>query len=324
MFNMTWQIKFTTDGRIYELRTLESCEIECSVDNLADKAKIILPEAVINRVLQIENKIKRGSKVLIKLGYDNKLVNEFEGYVEKITNDGSLVIHCEDSLFLFRVSVPNVQLKPTSVKKIAEYLIAHIDKTYKLSCDYTINYEKFTIHQATGYDVLKKLQEETKANIYFDTQAKVLHIHPPYIEKGGSVVYAMSRNIEKSSLEYKQAIDKKIEVTVESTDTKGKMKSITVGTTGGDKQTFKVGPMSELDMRTVAKAALLRGSYDGYEGSFDSWLTPYVSPSYSAKIVDHDYPYKIGWYYVVSVKTTFSASGGVRTITPGIKLSSNG
>jgi hypothetical protein len=324
MFNMTWQIKFTTDGRIYELRTLESCEIECSVDNLADKAKIILPEAVINRVLQIENKIKRGSKVLIKLGYDNKLVNEFEGYVEKITNDGSLVIHCEDSLFLFRVSVPNVQLKPTSVKKIAEYLIAHIDKTYKLSCDYTINYEKFTIHQATGYDVLKKLQEETKANIYFDTQAKVLHIHPPYIEKGGSVVYAMSRNIEKSSLEYKQAIDKKIEVTVESTDTKGKMKSITVGNTGGDKQTFKVGPMSELDMRTVAKAALLRGSYDGYEGSFDSWLIPYVSPSYSAKIVDHDYPYKIGWYYVVSVKTTFSASGGVRTITPGIKLSSNG
>lgn len=324
MFNMTWQIKFTTDGRIYELRTLESCEIECSVDNLADKAKIILPEAVINRVLQIENKIKRGSKVVIKLGYDNKLVNEFEGYVEKITNDGSLVIHCEDSLFLFRVSVPSVQLKPTSVKKIAEYLIAHIDKTYKLSCDYTINYEKFTIHQATGYDVLKKLQEETKANIYFDTQAKVLHIHPPYIEKGGSVVYAMRRNIEKSSLEYKQAIDKKIEVTVESTDTKGKMKSITVGTTGGDKQTFKVGPMSELDMRTVAKAALLRGSYDGYEGSFDSWLIPYVSPSYSAKIVDHDYPYKIGWYYVVSVKTTFSASGGVRTITPGIKLSSNG
>ncbi|WP_208734160.1 hypothetical protein [Sphingobacterium siyangense] len=321
---MTWQIKFTTDGRTYELRTLESCEIECSVDNLADRAKIILPEAVINRVLQIEGKIKRGSKVVIQLGYDNELVNEFEGYVEKITNDGSLVIHCEDSLFLFRVSVPDVQLKPTSVKKIAEYLIAHIDKSYKLSCDYTINYEKFTIHQATGYDVLKKLQEETKANIYFDSQAKVLHIHPPYIEKAGSVVYSMSRNIEKSSLEYKQAIDKKIEVTVESTDTKGKMKSITVGTTGGDKQTFKVGPMSEQDMRSVAKAALLRGSYDGYEGSFDSWLIPQVAPGYSAKIVDHDYPYKTGWYYVVSVKTNFSASGGVRTITPGIKLSSNG
>jgi hypothetical protein len=78
--------------------------------------------------------------------------------------------------------------------------------------------------------------------------------------------------------------------------------------------------MSEADMIKVANAALIKNSFDGYSGSFDGWLIPFIKPTYSARIEDADYPYKDGNYYVVSVKTNFSESGGVRTITPGIKL----
>lgn len=321
MFTMDWNIVFDNHGEKFKLGILAECEIVCSVDNLADSATIVLPEAVMNQVLNIENKINRGAKVLIQLGYDGNLVTEFEGFIQDITtNDSTLKIVCEDALFLFRVGVPDVELKPSSLKKIAQYIIDKIDPSFTLSCDYDIAYEKFVIHQATGFDVLKKLQEETKANIYFDTTNKVLHIHPPYIEKAGIVRYSMQQNIEKSTLEYKKAIDKKVEVTVESTDSKGKIKSITAGTTGGDKINLKVGPMSEADMRKVANAALKKNSFDGYSGSFDGWLIPFVKPTYSAIIEDADYPYKDGSYYVVGVKTNFSESGGVRTITPGIKL----
>ena len=321
MFTMDWNIVFDNHGEKFKLGILAECEIVCSVDNLADSATIVLPEAVMNQVLNIENKINRGTKVLIQLGYDGNLVTEFEGFIQDITtNDSTLKIVCEDALFLFRVGVPDVELKPSSLKKIAQYLIDKIDPSFTLSCDYDISYEKFVIHQATGFDVLKKLQEETKANIYFDTTNKVLHIHPPYIEKAGIVRYSMQQNIEKSILEYKKAIDKKVEVTVESTDSKGKVKSITTGTTGGDKITLKVGPMSEADMKKVADATLKKNSFDGYSGSFDGWLTPFVKPTYSAIIEDKDYPYKDGTYYVLGVKTNFSESGGIRTITPGIKL----
>jgi hypothetical protein len=321
MFTMEWNVVFDNHGEKYKLGILAECEIVCSVENLADSATIVLPEAVMNRVLNIENKINRGTKVLIQLGYDGNLVTEFEGFIQDITtNDSTLKIVCEDALFLFRVGVPDVELKPSSLKKIAQYLIDKIDPSFTVSCDYDIGYEKFVIHQATGFDVLKKLQEETKANIYFDTTNKVLHIHPPYIEKAGIVRYSMQQNIEKSSLEYKKAIDKKVEVSVESTDSKGKVKSITTGTTGGDKITLKVGPMSGADMKKVADAALKKNSFDGYSGSFDGWLIPFVKPTYSAIIEDTDYPYKDGSYYVVAVKTNFSENGGVRTITPGIKL----
>lgn len=321
MLDMSWEITFITEGISYRLATLEACEIDCSVDNLADKAIITLPASVLNTPLLIEEKIKIGSSLKIMLGYNNILENEFEGFVEKITNDGSLIIHCEDALFLFRKSVPDTQLKPTSIKAIGEYLIAHINPSYSITCDLPIDYEKFTIHQNTGYDVLKKLQEETKASIYFDTKNKVLHIHPPFLEKSGSVIYSMHLNIEKSSLESKKAIDKKIEITVESAGLKGKMKRKTVGHSKGGKINLSVGAMIDTAMTLVADSALLRERFDGYDGSFQTWLTPFVAPSFSAKITDHDYPYKTGWYYVVGVKTTFNAAGGIRTITPGIRLS---
>ncbi|GEP52382.1 hypothetical protein FNO01nite_30540 [Flavobacterium noncentrifugens] len=321
MYDMNWDIRFDNAGKKFRLGLLASLKINCSVDNLADVAEITLPEAVMNQVLSLEASIPRGTSLIIKLGYDGQLEKEFEGFIQDITtNDSTLKILCEDALFLFRKSVKDLELKPTSIKAIAQYLVNQIDPSFKVSCDYNISYEKFTIHQATGYDVLKKLQEETKANIYFDTSNKILHIHPPYIEKGADVVYSMHRNIEKSSLEYKRAIDKKVEVTIESTNIKGKVTSIKRGTTGGDSITLKVGPMTAAAMEEIAAAALRKNNFDGFAGTFDGWLVPFVRPGDSAHYIDLDYPHKKGTYYVVGVETTFDESGGKRTITPGIKL----
>lgn len=322
MYNIIWDIKFKTEGSTYSLQTVASIDIETNVDNLSDTAVITLPEAVMNQVLNIGNEVKRGSEVTIKAGYDKKMETEFVGYVQDIvTNDSSLKIMCEDALFRFRKGVKDVELKPTSLPKIAQYLINQIDASFTLKCDYDITYEKFVIHQATGYDVLKKLAEETKANIYFNTEKKELHIHPPYIEKGGEVIYSMQRNVENSSLEFKKALDRKIEVTVEKTNLSGKIETYTTGTTGGDKVTLKVGSVSNADLKKIADAELIRRSADMYEGSIDTWAIPFVQPTYSAKIKDEDYPEKDGKYYVVGVTTSISDAGIKRTVKIGIKVS---
>ncbi|MWB92991.1 hypothetical protein GON26_01330 [Flavobacterium sp. GA093] len=321
MLDMDWRITFKTKDAKYQLMLISEVEIDESVENLVDTATITLPEAVMNQVLNFQQTIGRGSEVLIELGYDKNLEKEFVGYVlDIVANDSSLQILCEDALFLFRVGVKDAEMKPTSSKKIAESIIDQIDKTFKVSCDYDIGFEKFIIHQATGYDVLKKLQEETKANIYFDTKDKVLHIHAPYLEKGGDVVYSMQENIEKSSLEYKRALDKKVEVTIESIDLKGNVRSYTTGTTGGEKITLKVGAVTESDMKKIAATVLQQNNYDGFDGSIDTWLIPFVKPTYSAHYSDDDYPEKKGVYYVVSTKTTFSDAGAKRAVKFGIKL----
>ncbi|MDB0603193.1 hypothetical protein PL373_19080 [Tenacibaculum maritimum] len=321
-YDIDWYIEFKTKEKRYRLGMLAECEVFSSVENLADTATIILPEAVMNTVLNFENKLIRGSEVIIKMGYDGNLETEFIGYIKEITNnDSSLKILCEDALFLFRIGVGDKELKPTSLAKIGQYVIDEIDSSYTLKCTYDINYEKFTIHQATGYDVLKKIQQETKANIFFDTNKKELHIHPPYIEKGGEVFYSMQKNVENSSLEFNNKLDNKVEVTVESTDIKGNVHKVTTGTTGGDKVTFKVGAMDKASIKKIADVAFINRSAPRYEGSFDTWLVPFVKPTYSGRIKDEEYPLKTGWYYVASVVTNLSESGGKRTITPSIKLS---
>lgn len=322
MYNLDWYIEFNNNGKRTQLALLAECEVFSSVDNLADTATIILPEAVLNEPLNFENKIERGTEVLIEMGYDGDFKKEFIGYIQDITNnDSSIKIVCEDALFLFRVGVKDQELKPTSLAAVAQYVINEIDPSFTLKCSYTLNYEKFTIHQATGYDVLRKIQEETKANIYFNTEKKELHIHEPYLEKDGEVFYSMQKNIENSSLEFNNKLDTKVEVTVESTDIKGVVHKVTAGTTGGDKQTIKVGAMSEASMQKIADVMLKNASSAGYEGSFDTWLVPFVKPTYSARIKDEDYPDKTAWYYVQSVTTNLSSAGGKRTITPSIKLS---
>ena len=322
MYIIDWYIEFNNNGERTQLGLLAECEVMSSVENLTDTATIVLPEAVMNDVLNLENKITRGTEVLIEMGYNADWHQEFKGYVQDIVNsDNSLKIICEDALFLFRKNVPSIELKPSTMKAVGQYVLDYIDTSFTLDCTYEINYEKFTIHQATGFDVLKKLQDETKAQIYFDSEAKILHIHPPYIKKGGEVLYSMQKNIETSSLEFKNKLDFKVEVTVESTDIKGNVHQVISGTTGGDKVKIRVGAMDESSMRRIADAELLKRSASGYEGSFDAWLIPMVKPTYSAKIIDEDYPEKTDWYYVASVTTNLSAAGVVRTVTPSIKLS---
>ncbi|QDP85192.1 hypothetical protein FNJ88_06295 [Chryseobacterium sp. SNU WT5] len=322
MYQLDWNINFKNKDGDWRLGILAECEIEKSVKNLADFATIILPEADMNIVLKIQDFIKRSDEVRIKLGYDGKLETEFQGYVKEIiTEDSSLKILCEDGLFLFRKGIKNKEFKPASVKQIAQYVVGQIDQSYKVVCTYDLPYDKFTIYQATGFDVLAKLQEETGADIYFDMQNKELHIHPAYTRKAGEVDYSMQHNIETSSLEYKSADDRKVEVTVESVGLDGKTISKTVGQTGGDKITKKVGRMSANAIKIIADTEYSNKMAPGYEGSFDAWLLPYVEPNFTVGIYDKDYPYKDGRYYAESVVTNFSENGGKRTITPGIKLS---
>lgn len=318
--DMSWNIVFNTDGKKYRLRLVSSIEIVESVDSLADTATIMLPETVMNVPLNIENRIKRGSEVLIELGYNNNLKEEFKGYIQDIQqNDGALKIVCEDELFKFRVKVENKSYKVTKISKVLQDIINQIDPSITLSCDYDFTYEKYTIYQATGFDILLKIADETRANIYF--KGKTLHMHPPYKEIGGRVIYDETKNIEKSSLELKKAIDRKFEITIESVGSDGKIKTAKSGVTGGDSSTIKVVGLSQEEIQKIADSELIKRSADALTGSITTWLIPFVKPTFTAVYRNPDYPYKSGQYYVDKVTTTLSDGGGVRVVNFGIKLS---
>ena len=291
MYQLVHDIVFDNNGQKFKLKLLNEVKIKHSVENLVDTASIVLPESVMNNVLHLEEKINRGTKVSIKLGYDKKFQEEFTGFIKEINNNnGTLNIECEDALYLFHVSVPNKQFKPAPVKDVLQYLIDNVDSSFKLvmDADYGITYEKYTIYNAEAYDVLKKIQSELKANIYFDTSNKELHFHAPYKQSKGKVTYDLSQNVESSKLEYKTQINNKIEVVIQSTMTDGTIKEVSVGTQGGKKITMKVGAMSEGDMKKLAQNVFDEQNSDRYEGTIDTWLIPFCEPTVSARLIDPD------------------------------------
>lgn len=310
-----------TLGR-FRLTSLEKVSVKRSVENLADTAVIVLPGSVNNRTLSVEEQLSEGDPVVIRFGYDADLGGlpiEFEGYIESIAaDDGSIRINCEDEIYRFRKSLKDTVLSNVTVEALLEHVTGELGG-FSLSCDYDFRYDKFPIYQATGYDVLKKVQEDTRANIYL--KGKTLHVHPQYAQIGKRVFYDFAVNVEKSALKYKEAGTRKFQATVEGTDAAGKTVKVTKGMPGGDKFTIKIpGVSDKAALEKRAEEELNIRACTGYDGNFTAWLIPRTEPTDIVVLRDTDYEYKTGSYYTVAVETTFEESGGSRKITIGKKL----
>ena len=316
MYTLDFEVKI---GEFY-LGMVDSITIHKSVELLADTCEIVLPAARLNKALEIEEQIKRGDEVSVSIGYKEVgIKEEFKGYLQRISTDGgSIKLFCEDDLFQFRKDLPNEELKKISLADLLSKVVKGIGKNYKVDCSYTWVYDKFVIRDATGYDVLKKVQEECGADIYL--KDGVLHIHPPGEVVGKERFYDFAVNIEEAELSFKRAEDKKVKVVVKAIMPDGKVKEIEVGSTGGEKVEVKCHASDTASMKARGEAEVKRRTFDGYDGSITTWLIPECNPGDTASIHDGDYTYKDGTYFVRSVTTDFSEGGGKRKVELGYRL----
>lgn len=317
MYTLDFEVKI---GEFY-LGMVDSITIHKSVELLADTCEIVLPAARLNKALEVEEQIKRGDEVSVSIGYKEVgIKEEFKGYLQRISTDGgSIKLFCEDDLFQFRKDLPNEELKKISLSDLLSKVVKGIGKNYKIDCSYTWVYDKFVIRDATGYDVLKKVQEECGADIYL--KDGVLHIHPPGEVIGKERFYDFAVNIEEAELSFKRAEDKKVKVVVKAIMPDGKVKEIEVGSTGGEKVEVKCHASDTASMKARGEAEVKRRTFDGYDGSITTWLIPECNPGDTASIHDGDYTYKDGTYFVRSVTTDFSEDGGKRKVELGYRLS---
>lgn len=309
----------------WRLAMIDSVKVNKSVETLSDTAVIVLPGTYINAGINVEDKIFVGDEVEIRLGYDGDIKTEFKGYLKSIqTDDGGITLECEDALYMWRQPLDDIQLANVSLKTVLQKVCTAVNaltgNSYTVMCDYEFNYEKFTFYKANAIDVLKQVQEETRANIYFD--GSVLHIHAPYsqIVNAEPVIYDFAVNVEKSELKYVKAADKNtcVEVTYYTPD--GEKKNINVGSPKGTKIQRTISVNDGASAKKVAESEYSLWCYDGYEGSLTGWLVPFVEPAYKVTVRDSEYPQKTGTYYVIATEVSFSSSGGVRKVTLGRRV----
>ncbi len=302
----------------YKLGMVDRVTIHKSVELLSDTAQIELPAAEYNTTLEVEEEIRRGDAVTIKFGYEETgLETEFEGWVQRVSTDGgTLTIWCEDDLFLYRKKMSNQVFEKITLKTLLEK-VASLCR-HKVDCTYDWTYSKFVINNATGYDVLRKVKEESGADIYL--KDGTLHVHSAGERIGEERYYDFSLNVEKSDLTYRKLSEKRLQVTVKANTPTGYVKEIECGSAGGDKIEIKCATSDEASMKARGELEVMRRSFDGYEGSITGWLVPMCRPGDSAVLRDRDYEYKDGTYFVSAVTTEFGRDGGKRKVRLGYRL----
>lgn len=333
MYDMNYRITTKRDGEtivdtdqkagIANYIPLIAINVECSIANLTDFATILLSGFQMNQCLNFEQVFKTGDSIKIEFGYDKVLITEFEGFIDKVNYDkNTFKISCIDALYLYKKPVKSKEFKNISVLKLCEYISKEVNSEFEVITDIEMSYDKFVIHDATGFDVLKKIADETKFNIYFNTEKKQLHVHPPYIEKTGEVIYDFSKNVEDFDLTYISKEEKNLKVIVETTDKNGKQFKFEKGTSQDNNNiiTLKLSSVSKEQAENLLEMTYKNNFRDRYEGSLTGWLIPFCSPGHTAKIIDSDFPNNRSKYYVEAVTTDFSESGGKRTVKLGFKV----
>jgi hypothetical protein len=312
----------------YELLGVEKVTVETSQDFLSDICMISVPGMVRGVALQIEDKVKRGDPVTVRLGYNGSLQTEFTGYLKGIFPESPMRLECEDSVYLLRRAVKPKILKNAGVKSIAQYVLDQVNPQlsvpFKLVTDISpdsFKFDSFPIQNATGFEVLDKLRTET--GLMVCARSNELHVHLAYTQKTGEVTYDFERNIEDTKdLNYVRSQDAKVKVKVIGRTAKGAKISGEAGEDGGDVRTIQRPTISDrATLENIAKETLKKITYDGYRGAIVAWLYPFCSTGHSAKILDRDYPEREGKYYVTGTKVEFSKNGGIRTSELGFKLS---
>ncbi|WP_147367965.1 hypothetical protein [Fibrisoma montanum] len=321
----------------YRINGIESITIESSVDLLSDKCTITFPGALYNKPWQVEDKLKRGDKVTVKLGYNVKdnpanLHTEFVGYLRSFGPNLPMKLECEDAAYLLRKPIPDRHFKKTTAVEVIRYIVGEVNK--QLTGDSIqfvtnlkgLDYEKFTLIRANGYEALQKIKDDFGIAIYCRTNAAgkpELHCHLAYTEKRGEVKYDFMKNVEESDdLKYIKKDDVRFRAKVIGHQKNGKTIQIEVGDKGGDLRTIHLPNVSSKEsLEKAGKEHLKRLTYDGYKGSLKGWLIPVCEIGYYATVVDKEYPEREGKYFVNAVKTEFNKSGGCRTVTLGVKLS---
>lgn len=315
MYLLNWHI---TIGK-YQVRTLKSVKIATSVLNLLNTAAIELPGQYLNTWVKIEDKIAVGDEVTIQLGYDKTIATEFQGFLKRISrNNNGLVLECEDSLFLLNKSINNKEYKAQTASAIMKDLLRQVDKTLTMECEVDYPMAKFVTFHNTALDVLKKIHEETKANIWFE--GKTLKIKPVYSveETVPAVIYDMAINVQSNNLKWIDASDKKVEIEVVYKKPDGTQLKETYGNKGGQKVTRVVQSNTPTDMQWTAENEYNLWNYSGFEGSFTGWLLPRVTAGGSVRLRDANRPE--GKYYVTGVEIEFGHNGAKRNISLGRKL----
>jgi hypothetical protein len=304
-------LKLTCDTTIgsFNFAGVTEIEVNSSWENLTDTATITFP-----RLLKWQGRelatgpnplLKRGDKVLVRIGYDGENTEVFRGVIRDITGEVPVKLICEDEMYLLKSGEKTLSYKDTSTAEIVKDIVGGT-VPYKVVAD--VKTGPFRISKATPAKVLEYLREHYFVRAWM--RAGTLYVGLAYVpELQRTSKIRFDRNIISHTLEYREKDSVKLSLKAVIVKPGNGSETVEIGDTDGEKRTFHYYNISISEAKKMLEKEIERLRYTGYRGSFVTFGKPDIRHGDVVKITDPIYPERSGSYLVKSVKINFGQTG---------------
>ncbi|WP_160711290.1 hypothetical protein [Chitinophaga solisilvae] len=315
-------------GKYTSIKPVE-VKVTRSIFDFVDKAVVKLPAVAYEVKGKSVSKDKQETArlfheedmVSISLGYNDKLKEEFVGFVTRVNDLPTVELECEGYSYQLRKKTFNEKMKVKSLKDILNIITTGTD--IKLAKDLPdVKIDKYVAESKNGTEILLALKEAYLIDFFFTGAVLNANLRQPH--EGGTVKYQMGWNvIESDALKLRTTDKTNVTVTASCPQKNGKSLTSKTGSQKKDSQKVEVKVNNISDPKTLKEIAEKKYdqlSYDGYEGKITCFLQPFCIPGFKAEIRDKKSPKKDGRYYVQATEVNYSSKGARRIVTIGAKM----
>lgn len=265
---------------------------------------------------------KEGDKVSVSLGYDKRFNKRFEGFIRNVKMGIPVELECEGYGYQLYDKIFNKTYAKVSVKQLLKDLTAGTDIVISdQTADVPLTNVRFK--NATGIQVLEFLKKECHLAVYFNFNEIYVGTLFGKVQKRAKI--KIGWNTVKDDDFQKKKVDKSVKIVVKEKNPKGEVKK-----TRPDEKKYsdekelkvKAGIPNEF-LKQIVNRLQLKENYQGYEGSIQLFLEPYVDKGMVLEIDGGMYPEKTGDYFVESISGEYGMSGGRQTANLGFIWNDN-
>ncbi|WP_417366900.1 hypothetical protein [Flavobacterium beibuense] len=302
-----------------EMNKASEIEVESTWKELTDRGKIVLPRNVrFFDKYRVKDVFRKGDAVTIYFGYDNKLVKEFEGYINQVSADIPVVITVEDEM----QKIKTLPVNYSSANTTLENLLKTIIPGYEIDALEGVKLGAVMLAKTQVGAALEKIKSEW--GLYTYMRGKTVVCGKYYADESdqSAVKFHLERNCVSTALNYKNKEDIRLKIRVVSTLRNGSKLTVdNIGDPDGNERQltfYNIEVRGELER--LGKIEYNRYKQDRYDGSFTAFGIPSVRHGLKAEIQSSLYEERSGLYYIEKTVKTFSPDGIRQEITLGDKV----
>ena len=317
---------------VHEVRIKKSLHsyVQTATIKLPSTARIIKkdrnsqPEQVITG-----KQFKKGDPVVINLGYNGDLREEFRGFVQNMDLNMPLEVQVEGYSYQLRNNNVNKSWKSTTVSEVMNEAVKGTD--IKLHVENDLELINIVCSNHTGAEVLDfVIKSSNRALNAFFIKPDMLWVGLAYLPNSSGIKDVFGADLVKYRLGWNVLRDNNLkerkptaEVTINIKNKKTKRVK------GSAKPPAQVGKIKSVllqqikstsDIDKLKQSLEAKANYTGYEGKMTTFLQPYAEPGWKAQIIDARYKERDGVYLIESIEVIYGMSGARRLVEIGPKI----